>query len=150
MDKNIFKKYFLLQTACLLSFFAIVVYYLYQQPEPTLADQASVWSSGLRDAGIDEINHRYKNERVDDDRSLDLHTLEKKFQTGTVRINIVEDRLEHSVFSVRRQLRTVVVEGAVEQPDLASAAAFVNTALKTGNSAAPRKTNVIFSGAEIY
>lgn len=150
MNKNIFNKYLLMQAACLLSIFAVIFYYLYQEPEPTLADQATVWSAGLRDAGIEEINHRYKNARLDDDRSLDIHTLEKKFDTGTVRINIVEDRLAHSVFSIRRQARTVVVEGAVEPPDLGAAAAFVNTVLKTGYSAAPRKTNVVFSGAEIY
>lgn len=150
MNKNNFKKYFILQMACLISCFGIVIYYLYQQPIPSLADRENILSSSLQEAGFDGVDLEYKNVSVDDDRSLDFHTLEKKFETGIVRIKIVEDRLAHSVFAIRRQVRTVVVENSVDKPDLPNAALFVKTVLEIGESAAPRKTNVVFSNSGDY
>lgn len=150
MNKTNFKKYFILQMACLISIFGIVIYYLYQQPIPGLADREDILNSKLQAAGFDGVDLEYKNVSVDDDCSLDFHTLEKKFDTGIVRIKIVEDRLAHSVFSIRRQLRTVVVENSVDKSDLTNAALFVETVLEIGDSAAPRKTNVVFTTATDY
>lgn len=150
MNNNSFKKYLLPQMVCLIIIFGIAVYYCYQQPVPGLAEQESILKSRLIEAGYNDIDLKYKSENVDNVSSLDFHTLEKKFETGVVRINIVEDRLAHSVFSFRRQLRTVVVENSVDKSDLANATLFVKTVLKIGEAVAPRQTNLVFTDGTKY
>lgn len=80
MEKNNFKKIFFLQTACLVSIYAIIIFSLYQQSFPTLADQESVLNSGFHETVSDDVNHKNKKMNRNDAGSLNLQTLEKKLK----------------------------------------------------------------------